>query len=778
VSLDVLLLRDMAEERRFSMERFADELDCALAREPRLAVKSTAIGPSPLRRVPLVGRADTYLARYVRYPLHARGQRASVYHLIDQGYGHVAALLPPHRTVVTCHDLMLLRAAEGGAGFKPRRRSVVRFRWSTGYLRKVGHVACVSEATRRDAIRLLGVEPSRTSVVSPGVDKRFRPLRGEDREVLARDVRGSSTHAILQVATGNPYKNIAGTLRVTRRLLDIGLDIALLRVGPPLNGDDLQLARELRLEGAIVEYGRVSDERLVELYNASDCLLFPSFWEGFGWPPLEAMACGTPVVVSRAPSLVEIVGDAGLTASATDIDGLTRAVASILSSPGQAMELARRGMKQASSFRWERAASAYAQIYEELDSASGAQCRHERRNGNSAQEHVPAASAQNGSPLRVLQVIAGLDPVAGGPPASAMATSLALRSRGVLNSFAYVDGPEGGSAANAASLSAAGIEIHRFPTGRASGSRGIRWGISVRLAVWLLRNSHRFDVLHMHGAWTFSTVAGLVAARLRRRVAVLSSHESLTDFDRKKSGPFQAGLKQLLRWIFVRSFNVVVVASTLEQRDMRDLEGLHSVVVPHAVVSVSGVTRNEANGNGLRVGFLGRLDPKKNLELLIDALGSLPGHVTLHVAGDGPPAYRASLVSRARSRGVDMRIRWLGFVGQQSKRAFLESIDVLAMPSAFEGFGMAAAEAIAARVPVIVSSRTGIAPLVERHGCGSVVEPDVRSLGGELKRVSFFREDARRATGHALGEISSEAHGARLSQLYEDLLIRKQRGRS
>lgn len=371
MSLDVLLLRDMAEERRFSMERFADELGAALARDPRLAIRTTAIGPSPLSRVPLVGRADTYLARYVRYPLHARGHGASVYHLIDQGYGHVAALLPLRRTVVTCHDLMLLRAAEGGAGFKPRRRSVVRFRWSTGFLRKVGHVACVSEATRRDAIRLLGVEPSRTSVVPPGVDQRFRPLKREDREVRAREVGGNRTHAILQVATGNPYKNIAGALRVTRKLLDIGHDVALLRVGPPLDGDDLQLARELRLDDAIVECGRVSDERLVELYNASDCLLFPSFWEGFGWPPLEAMACGTPVVVSSAPSLVEIVGDSGLIAPATDIDALSRAVASILSSSDRAKDLAERGVKQASRFRWERAAAAYTEIYERLLEAAG-----------------------------------------------------------------------------------------------------------------------------------------------------------------------------------------------------------------------------------------------------------------------------------------------------------------------------------------------------------------------------------------------------------------------
>jgi glycosyltransferase involved in cell wall biosynthesis len=383
----------------------------------------------------------------------------------------------------------------------------------------------------------------------------------------------------------------------------------------------------------------------------------------------------------------------------------------------------------------------------------------------------------HGLPIRVLQVIPGLDPVAGGPPASAIATSLALRERGLLNSFAYADGPGHGATANAELLAAEGIETYRFPISKNTGAPGVRWGISVHLAVWLLRNAHRFDVIHAHGAWTFTTLATLAAARFRRRVAVLSSHESLTDFDRKKSGPLHSRLKQLLRWFFVHSFDVVVVASALEQRDMRDHSARRSVVVPHAIFGAPFKPRSSADGNELRVGFLGRLHPKKNLEVLIDAVASLPGHVSLHVAGDGPPAYRDMLVSRARSRGVDARVRWLGFVGGAAKREFLESIDVLVMPSAFESFGVAAAEAIAAGVPVIVSSRTGIAALVERHGCGAVIEPDEWRLRRELERVEFLRGDARRATGNARVELSPETHGARLRHVYEELISRRQVGR-
>lgn len=378
---DVLLLRDVPEERRLSMERFADELERALSAFPRISVNTMAPHESRLAAQLGLRRLDSYVCRFVRYPIAARKRRADVYHIIDHGYAHVAAFLPRHRTVVTCHDLMLLRAAEGTAGFRPLRRSVARFRWSTGFLKSVGHVACDSEATRKDVIRLLGVDGRCTSVIPLGVNGRFRRLEPTIREHLARELRGSRRHVILHVTTGDPYKNVQGTLCVTRRLLDLGHEVVLVRVGPALAGDDLQLARELRLGGAILECGRVTDERLVELYNASDCLLFPSLWEGYGWPPLEAMACGTPVVTSNAASVLEIVKDAGLTAPATNVHALSDAVASILASPDHAKDLCERGMRQASQFRWEQTAAAYALIYERLMGAGSAEGQSGPRGG-------------------------------------------------------------------------------------------------------------------------------------------------------------------------------------------------------------------------------------------------------------------------------------------------------------------------------------------------------------------------------------------------------------
>ena len=345
------------------MERFADELERSLASSNLIRARSFVLHESSLAARLGLRTIDSYLCRFVRYPISARFLRTDVYHIVDHGYGHVAALLPPARTVVTCHDLMLLRAVEGDAGFAPPSRSVVRFRWSTSFLRRVAHVVCDSEATRADVIRLVGVEPARTSVIPLGVEERFRSLDPAHRSRVAEEVRGSADHVVLHVSTGNPYKNVPGTLRVLAEVKKAGLRIALARVGAPLSADEVRLARELGVERDVIELGRVSDDRLIELYNAADLLLFPSHLEGYGLPVLEAMACGTPVVASTAASLVEIAGDAVLAASPTDVESLATAVVSILSSSPLAEGLRMRGLARAAHFTWRRTADEYASVY-------------------------------------------------------------------------------------------------------------------------------------------------------------------------------------------------------------------------------------------------------------------------------------------------------------------------------------------------------------------------------------------------------------------------------
>jgi glycosyltransferase involved in cell wall biosynthesis len=291
-----------------------------------------------------------------------RRSEPAVFHLLDHSDGHLAAITPSARTVITCHDLILLRAREGQVGFRPRARSIARFAWSTSFLRRVARVVCGSEATKADVVRLRGVAPERVAVVPWGVGERFVPLGLAVRERV-RSQLGLNGPAVLHVDSGQRYKNPAATLRVLARLRGTGLEATLVRVGPPLAAAERALAEHLRIAGAVKSLGRVSDERLIEVYTAADVLLFPSHAEGFGWPVLEAMACGTPVVTSRAPALEEIAGDAGLRADADDVDGLAAAVSTVLGDPGLAERLRRRGRERAARHRWSRTADGYADVY-------------------------------------------------------------------------------------------------------------------------------------------------------------------------------------------------------------------------------------------------------------------------------------------------------------------------------------------------------------------------------------------------------------------------------
>jgi len=360
--LEVLVLRDVPEERRVSMERFADELVEGFGGHETCRVGATTVRVSGMAS--RMGRIGGYLARFVEYPLAARRVRADIYHIVDQGYADLATVLPKGRTVVTCHDLMLLKAQEGGAGFQGRPWSVWRFSWSTSYLKEVAHVVCVSQATKADLLRLRDVREDRISIIPNGISARFRRLGEDVLRGLRRGVGGAGRFALLHVSSGNPYKNNAGVLRVVAELRRAGLDVALTRVGRPLNPGEQALARELGVETKVMEGGFVSDERLVELYNACDVFLFPSYWEGFGWPALEAMACGLPLVTSDCPALAELVGDAGRMASPDDICGLAEHVGAILESQGLARELRRRGFERAAQYSWKRTVEAYARVYE------------------------------------------------------------------------------------------------------------------------------------------------------------------------------------------------------------------------------------------------------------------------------------------------------------------------------------------------------------------------------------------------------------------------------
>jgi glycosyltransferase involved in cell wall biosynthesis len=197
------------------------------------------------------------------------------------------------------------------------------------------------------------------------------------------------------------------------------------------------------------------------------------------------------------------------------------------------------------------------------------------------------------------------------------------------------------------------------------------------------------------------------------------------------------------------------------------------VEVPEPLVPDSG-------GPGRRIGFLGRLHPKKQLEVLLGALAMLPAPVELVVAGSGEPGYRTALEERARSLGIHQRVRWLGYLGAEAKRQFFADVDVVACPSLDENFGIVVAEAMASGRAVVVAPGVALASLVASEGAGVVAPADPASFSSALAPL-LVDGAARARLGAAGRRVASERWrweraALRTLALYEEACTRRSAG--
>jgi len=169
------------------------------------------------------------------------------------------------------------------------------------------------------------------------------------------------------VATKGRYKNTPALLRAFAQLRSRVAGATLVRIGATLHPDEAELAHKLGISSSIRQVGMVCDDRiLAEWYSAGDVLVFPSLWEGFGWPPLESMACGTPVVASNIPAISEVVGDAGVLVSPEDPSEMAHAVERALMDPAWSCSLRRKGLERAGHFTWANAATQTLNVYKSV----------------------------------------------------------------------------------------------------------------------------------------------------------------------------------------------------------------------------------------------------------------------------------------------------------------------------------------------------------------------------------------------------------------------------
>lgn len=232
------------------------------------------------------------------------------------------------------------------------------------FVRAADAIIAVSQHTRQDLVERYATPADKIRVIYEGIDERFAPI-GPPGMAAIRTKYSPERPYLLMVGTLEPRKNHAAAMRCLARLKRAGHPHRLLISGAKgwLFEPVAALVDELGLAGDVSFAGRVPDAELPALYAGADALLMPSLYEGFGFPVLEAMACGTPVVCSHASSLPEVAGDAALLVHPTDDESLAAAVDRILTEPGLADDLRRRGVAQAARFRWAQCAAETVALY-------------------------------------------------------------------------------------------------------------------------------------------------------------------------------------------------------------------------------------------------------------------------------------------------------------------------------------------------------------------------------------------------------------------------------
>jgi glycosyltransferase involved in cell wall biosynthesis len=274
---------------------------------------------------------------------------------------NVLPLLLPVPAVLTIHDLSFLRFPGTFSRAKRRYQAAL----TSFSARRARLVLTDSEHTRRDVIALLGVSPARVRTVYPGVTELYRPKPPEAVQQFRRR-HGLPERFFVHVGTLQPRKNLERLISAFARFKRAsGQTHALMLVGGKgwLYEGLLQHARQENVEGSVHFVGFAPPDEAPLWYAAAEVMVFPSLYEGFGFPIVEAMACGTPVLSSTASCLPEAAGDAAELFDPFDVEALALAMGRLADNPDYRLELRRRGYAQAARFTWERTAQAVLTAY-------------------------------------------------------------------------------------------------------------------------------------------------------------------------------------------------------------------------------------------------------------------------------------------------------------------------------------------------------------------------------------------------------------------------------
>jgi glycosyltransferase involved in cell wall biosynthesis len=326
-----------------------DDLDAGTKLGPNFR---TVLEPSP----------NYSLREQIRVPWVLRRERPDVYHAPH----YVLPAGVRCRSVVTIHDcihLMFPQYLPNKAAYAYARASL----WAAA--RRSDAILTVSEASKRDILHFFNVPPEKIVVVSNAIDELFWVTPPEEDVARVRERYRLDHQFVLYVGNIKPHKNLVRLIEAFADVRRSGLDAVKLLI----IGDEISKLPALRravhrhkLHKHVRFLGYLPDQTLAILYRLASAFVFPSLYEGFGLPPLEAMASGTPVVTSNVSSLPEVAGDAAVLVDPYDVDSIADGLRRVLGDPALAATLRQKGLARAREFSWERSVEKTRQVYEQV----------------------------------------------------------------------------------------------------------------------------------------------------------------------------------------------------------------------------------------------------------------------------------------------------------------------------------------------------------------------------------------------------------------------------
>lgn len=312
---------------------------------------------------PAIETAGNYsIGEQIRIPLALKREGVTLFHAPH----YVLPPLTPCPSVVTIHDCIHLMFPQ----YLPNRLAYAYARASiTLATRRAARVMTVSESSKRDILRFVNVDPDKISVIYNAYDERFGVEPREEDIVRVRERFQLHDEFVLYAGNVKPHKNLERLIDAFQIVRNRGLDhLKLVLIGDEISKHAAlrRAVHQHRLHKYVRFLGYLPEETLAVMYRLAGVFVFPSLYEGFGLPPLEAMASGTPVVTSNVSSLPEVAGDAAVLVDPYDPEAIADGIYRVLSNEALRRDLRSKGIVRAHQFSWESSVRRIHDIYEQV----------------------------------------------------------------------------------------------------------------------------------------------------------------------------------------------------------------------------------------------------------------------------------------------------------------------------------------------------------------------------------------------------------------------------